>query len=173
MALEPLSEAQFRRLLDIAVQYRREAKACYQADAPLAACIMMGAALEAALLASVHLCLDAVSRLSTIPHNPIEKWSLEELLNVARDLGWLSNVVAEGDSPGSFRITLYDYASWLRKVRNRVHPGRHIREDPDSDLTYKDATLAFRVVDVATLRVMTGVLEHAFDLRPGTTKPDE
>jgi hypothetical protein len=83
-----LTEEQYNEVLRLGRAYHREALRCKDANAYLAGCIMMGAALEAFLLAFIDCYLDEAlcSRIAPKKRGvtkPLVEWSLGELLAVA------------------------------------------------------------------------------------------
>lgn len=111
-------------------QYESEAKRAEAGQAPYAAMTMYGAACEARLLLRVLDCPEetdaAVTRLANrkISSDPM-KWTLETLINVASEAGWLTGIhQSDANAP------LLEWAHTLRAIRNLLHPGRHSLEHP-------------------------------------------
>ena len=105
----------------------QEAQKCVNAEAFLAAIVMMGSILEGVLLHKVESHPEQANRAQSSPKSrqtgrpqPFKEWGLSALIDVSRELGWL-----QGD------ITRYSHA--LRESRNIVHPysEREQRERPD------------------------------------------
>lgn len=91
-----------------------EAQKCQFARAYLAAVVMMGSILEGLLLARANLDRPAAYRARSAPkrdnrNTPLEEWTLNTLIDVAVELGWLKT------DRGSF-------SHGLRDSRNVVHP---------------------------------------------------
>src|SRR5262245_16824194 len=91
-----LDEAQFGEILRLQRFYHRESQKCEAAKAYLSGCVMLGAALEAGLLAMAHCFAEEVASCKGVPRakrhgvvKPLLKWKLSELLRVAKTLGWL------------------------------------------------------------------------------------
>src|SRR6266849_4210438 len=85
-----LDDDEFKAILRLVREYHREAVRCENAKVYLAGCVMVGAALEAALLAMVHLSGPAVEsagltgkKVKGAPKHVL-KWSLAELVRTAR-----------------------------------------------------------------------------------------
>jgi hypothetical protein len=111
------------RLLAHAHELRREAKRCADSDAYFAACVMLGAALEANLLATVLVCEARLRAAGVWPKgkgNPM-RWGLGQLMELATDADWLGVFDVdgwEGENAGDA----------LHYLRNGVHPGRFVRQ---------------------------------------------
>ena len=93
----------------------REAQRCVHAEAYTAAVIMMGSILEGLLLSRGHLEVTVAYQSSRSPRDkigksiPIQDWTLNTLIDVAVDVGWLKT------DRGMFSHA-------LRESRNVVHP---------------------------------------------------
>ena len=107
----------------------KEAQKCVNAEAFLAAIVMMGSILEGVLLHKVESNLRVANQSKSSPKDkrtgkprPIQDWGLSTLIDVANDVGWL-----EGD------VRRFSHA--LRQSRNLVHPymERVERDRPDKD----------------------------------------
>ena len=115
-------------LADILSFRWEEAQRCAQAEAHLAAVVMMGSILEGALLHKVEQDPKAANQAKTSPKDrtgkprPIHEWNISALINVAHEVGWL-----QGD------VKRFSHA--LRESRNIVHPyvQRLRRDRPDRD----------------------------------------
>ena len=123
-----LSNEKDNFLRKIILRYHSEAERCASVRAYYAACVMIGAALEAML---VQMCIlfedevaQAVLRLPRKPKGPIEHWGLDDLIRIAVAVGWLPTRrglhLAE---PG-----IGELAHLIRRLRNLSHPGVHLRE---------------------------------------------
>ncbi len=107
----------------------KEAQKCVNAEAFLAAIVMMGSILEGVLLHKVESNLKVANQSRSAPKDnrrgkprPIHDWGLSALIDVAHDVGWL-----QGD------VRRFSHA--LRQSRNLVHPymERLERDRPDKD----------------------------------------
>ena len=116
-------------LADILTQRWYEAQKCVNAEAYLAAVVMMGSILEGALLHKVEVNPAAANQAERSPKNrrtgkplPFHDWGLSALIDVAHELGWL-----QGD------VSRFSHA--LRESRNMVHPymERVLHDRPDRD----------------------------------------
>lgn len=96
-----------------------DAQKCVHQKCYLAAIILMGSVLEGLLLARVSLSPTESYRSSAVPKDRSEKpksytdWNLNELINVAVDLGWIKSDRAK-------------FSHALRESRNIVHPWAEI-----------------------------------------------
>ncbi len=103
-----------------------EAQKCFQANAHLAAVVMMGSILEGVLLYKVEHNKETANQTKAAPRDntgavkPVQDWNLSKLIEVAYELGWL-----QGD------VKRFSHA--LRESRNIVHPNnlRDLKERPD------------------------------------------
>ena len=150
---DPPAELEF--LQTIRKKFESEAERCAESKCYHAATIMIGSAIEAALL---YTCLkssnEAQSARKRLPDkerpssNP-KRWRLVDLALVAEEAGWLPNYKIEG-------IEFLNTASLIKKIqllRNLVHPGRHLREknaiDVEGSLEVAKASyvLLFRILE--------------------------
>ena len=107
----------------------REAAQCADEGLYRPACVMLGAALEGVLLATVIAKEPVLRETGRWPRQrkPPLDWTLSGLVDIAFDAGWI---------PSSFRgqqLTLEDgdlgnAVEWLAWLRNLVHPGAFVRE---------------------------------------------
>jgi hypothetical protein len=150
-----LTENQFQELMRLCRLYRREADRAMDARAYLAGCVMIGAALEADLLATCDCYSDEIPE-ELIPKQKNGKpkrlldWTLFQLLRVARECGWLPahlNVQEEWDEK---RADIGDYAVVLKDMRNLVHASRHIADFPKSRVTKRRMEMCFEILEVAS-----------------------
>jgi hypothetical protein len=130
-----MNPEQFRRTVELAVVYHDEAERCADVGAYHAACLMIAAAAEAALLATATLHRDELVAQGSWPFQgdvprPPERLGLAELCKLARDAGWLP-ALGEGElrDPSDSEVgDPVEFVRWLRNVA--AHPGRLVREDP-------------------------------------------
>lgn len=92
---EPLlSENELKALIDLMQAYHRQAMICEQSHAYLPGCIMLGSCLETALLMIVGIYPEEALKTQTAQRSRLEsvhlfKWTLDQLLDVAIEAGWL------------------------------------------------------------------------------------
>lgn len=128
--------SQSRALFDVEERYYCEAQKCQQAEAYLAGCVMLGAALEANLVAMVTFYPNEAADWYKQQHpkkksvKPLLDWNLGELLEVANALGWLP---AGG-------------ADVIRRQRNWAHPGRYVKDFPSSQITADSLIASFEAL---------------------------
>jgi hypothetical protein len=75
------------------------------------------------------------------PRGPMDRWSMDDLIMLAKRLGWLP---ARVHPRGRRRIG--DLSLLVKELRNLAHPGKHIREYPNVRLRkahYEDARAIF------------------------------
>lgn len=128
--------------------YEREAENCAGAGAFYAAAVMLGSAAEARLLEAVlrypkqtQLALEDMKRADKPRNSDPMHWSLEHLVAVAEQAGWISTI--ENDVVGA---RVGPWLSSLRNLRNLLHPGRHVRDKPHAIIgreEYTDAQFGY------------------------------
>ncbi len=98
-----------------------ECSKCLEADAPLAATVMMGGLLEALLLSRINREADK-KRIFTAKHAPKDKqgnprslseWMLKDYIDVTHELGWIT-------------VSAKDIGAVLRDYRNYIHPQKQL-----------------------------------------------
>lgn len=100
-----------------------ECGACIGANAPLAACVMMGGLLEGLLLSRVNSQSNKAPIFTAVaaPKDkqgkslPLKDWTLNNYIDVAHELRWISQ-------------TLKDIGVVLRDYRNYIHPQKEFSE---------------------------------------------
>ena len=127
-----------------------DADVCAKAGAYLAASVMIGAAVEAALLFACLNDRDATSavraRLSkdVKPRgtNP-KRWRLKDLIEIAYRSGWLPEFVVGDITMDSASLTAI-----IQHLRNYAHPARHLKSGGTRDFerAFRDARSAYVVV---------------------------
>jgi hypothetical protein len=110
-----------KRMLEIVNRRWRETNACISADAHLAATVMIGALLEALLLARFNRVDDkrVIFNAKSAPRDKngkplqIKEWTLKHYIDVAHDLKWI-------------RQSAWDVGVVLRDYRNYIHPSKEL-----------------------------------------------
>ena len=148
------------RLDRLVAQYQREAEVCAEAGAYLAACVMLGAALEGALVAMADLgaLRPDIEKSSQAVRDkngdlvPPESWPFRKLLALAKELNWLPAKLPPDEdidlNEALERGDVGDFAEYVREVRNLVHPGKYVREYPHvsiGDKHYADCYAVFEL----------------------------
>jgi hypothetical protein len=133
----------YMRLVELAQERREEARRCHEADAHLAACILEGAALEAALLVTALNHEAALRAEDRWPKRRFDRWDLGLVLELALSEGWIDD-----DSRGDFAQALVE----TKKVRNLVHPAAFVRDVPVGE-----------TIDADQARAIFDTLEHVWD----------
>jgi hypothetical protein len=147
LALTDEQEAELHRLSRL---YRREAERAAQGKAYLAACVMAGSALETLLVLMVAgYPEDLVAVADTLPKHKgvpklLLKWSLAELLRVAKLAGWLPAGLRLDDDWSHRKAKIGDYAEVVRLTRNLLHPAVYIEDHHKQRVTkrYFDSVFA-------------------------------
>jgi len=128
----------FDFLLRLMNFYRNEADKCGRAGAYFAGCIVLGAAIEASLLAMVKCYPEKVKKTKTYQrkNQPPYDLNLYDLLKIAIELGWIPSKLPLDKTARTSGLTS-DYAlskgdvgyfvDVAREIRNLVHPGKHVK----------------------------------------------
>jgi hypothetical protein len=150
-----LTDVQFQELMRLCAMYHREAEACENAKAYLAGCVMIGAALEAALLGTCDCYLDEIPA-ELIPKDGktgkpkhILDWRLFQLLRIARECHWLAVGLTLDDEWNQKKAEVGDWAVALKDFRNLVHASRYIRDFLRSRVTKRRMEMCFDILDAA------------------------
>jgi hypothetical protein len=170
-----MEDAQFDELLRLSRTYHREALRCEKAKAHLAGCVLLGACLEASLVAMVHCFSDEVAASTSAPRikgalKPLLDWNLGELLRVAKQLAWLPANLDLHEEWNRKRAQIGDYAEAMRQLRNLLHPARYLTDYPRKRVTQRHLTLSFEVMEIAAAHIHNKLVHSiaARSLRTGT-----
>jgi hypothetical protein len=129
-----------QRLIKLTEETHEEAISCAEAGAYLAACVMIGSAVEGALLTTVATLSEELRKSGQLPDGDPLRWSLGVLIKIATQAGVLPTStlgVEVGDA--------VDVVKWLR---NLVHPGAFVRETPaDFKVDEETFQVAFDILD--------------------------
>ncbi len=146
------------RLNILFTRYRGEAQVCAEAGGYLAACVMLGAALEGALVSMAELkaLRPDIEKSSEAVRDkngdlvPPENWPFRKLLALAKELNWLPAKLPPDEDidlhEALERGDVGDFVEYVKEVRNLVHPGKYAREYPDvsiGDKHYEDCYTVF------------------------------
>lgn len=150
-----LTQEQHNEVFRLLEAYYREARRCMNSKAYLAGCIMMGAALEAALLAFANCYPDEALSSKSAPTEkgsvkPLADWSLAELLAVAKEQGWLPSSLSPYEEWNGKKAQIGDWAEVLRQMRNLIHPVRHMLDLPSKRITQQYLKTTFEIFEAAT-----------------------
>ncbi len=120
-----------RRVRDVTAECHDEARRCADAKLFRPACIMAGAALEGVLLHTAMVA-SLLGRDQAWPKKrpDLLSWTLGDLLDVAFAAGWMPDEF-RGQHPPLEDGDLGNAASWLKWLRNLLHPGAFVRELDD------------------------------------------
>jgi hypothetical protein len=131
-----ISDAKMKAILE---RRWKECVRCIEADAPLAATVMMGGLLEALLLARVNRDPNKspIFNASKAPKDrvtgktmPLAEWTLRHYIDIAHELRWISQ-------------SAKDVGEILRDYRNYVHPQKELSHGVALDKN--DATLFWEI----------------------------
>jgi len=135
-----------KRMIDLAVEYHDQAVRCANVGCFPAACVMIGAALEAELV-GMALVFEADSK----QHWPSgkgrpETWGLNDLAVLALDAEWFPSQLPNVPGQGTVsRAEIKEMLDFVRNVRNRAaHPGRSARE-PGPEPDQREYELAYAI----------------------------
>lgn len=125
----------------------QECARCLDADAALAATVMMGGLLEGLLLARVNQLSDK-REVFTAKHAPKDKtgstlklnaWTLKDYIEVAHELSWISK-------------TTKDVGEVVRDYRNYIHPQKEYSQK--INISSDDARMLWEVAKTVTLQIL-------------------
>jgi len=149
-----LSTEQQKEILRIATQYKREAKKCFGARVYLSGCVLIGAAMEAILLSTANCFPEIIVSTKHAPKKNgkikrLDKWTLMDLLAVAKELNWLPSGLSPEDEWNSANAKIGDYVDVVRQIRNLIHPVRYLNNLGRKRFTKKYLEACFEIVDTA------------------------
>ena len=139
-----------RKMQMILVRRWQETIRCIEADAGLAATVMMGGLLKALLLARVNQLTDkkpvftakAAPRDKEAKTLPLSEWTLRYYIDVAHELGWIT-------------LPAKSVSEVLRDYRNYIHPQKELSHGVQ--LTQNDARMFWSVFKSVTNQVLASV----------------
>jgi hypothetical protein len=144
----------FNELGRLGLKYHREAQRCKGSKAYIAGCVMAGACLESFLLTMVNIYGKEIQAAGFVPTvkgkpKPLLKWTLSELIHVAREMKWLPSGLQIGTKWNTRRAKIGDYTEALRQTRNLVHPSRHLQDLSPSRVTKKYLEGSIEILEAA------------------------
>lgn len=150
-----LQENQFQEVLRLCGFYRKEAERCMETKSYLAGCVMIGAALEADLIAMCHCYSDEiptelVPRKKNGKPKPLIEWSFSQLLRVARKCGWLPSGLSLDEEWDHKKAHVGDYAVVVKEIRNLVHPSCYVKDFQRQRLTKRRMEFCFEILEVTS-----------------------
>ena len=139
--LAHVEESDVEQLYAVQKRFEDEAEKCAKGGAYYAATVMIGSAMEAALLSACLKHLDHVMYVRDLMskserprrENP-KRWSLVDLERVAAAAGWLPDFVV-----GDRRVSSRSLVDELRSLRNLAHPSLHLTDAINRDMESKYA----------------------------------
>lgn len=140
----------------LAFLYKEEAKKCYQNEAYLSGCILIGAALEALLLSTITTFPELARGAQCIPKSKgkikkLDKWSLGELIAVAKEVNWLPSELRLSNKWKIISIEEGNYFEVIQKTRNLVHPTQYVKRiGSKKRITKKHLLACFEIVNDAS-----------------------
>jgi len=159
-----LTEEQYNEVVRLSRAYYREAFRCRDSKAYLAGCLMMAAALEATLLVFANCYPEEALRSPKAPiragkTKPLANWKFAELLEVAKERGWLPSGLSLDEEWNAKIAQIGDYTEVLRQIRNLVHPARHMLDMPRKRITKRYLEMSFEIVQVANDYLLKNISE--------------
>jgi hypothetical protein len=133
----PLAGSQEMR--DVLTRRWNECRKCVQAEAHLAAIVMMGGLLEALFVARANIMVDkgpliravaAPKDKETGKTSNYQDWMLDSYIKVGHELDWITDSARQ-------------VADVLKEFRNYVHPAKELRHDVH--LAYNDSAMFWNV----------------------------
>lgn len=133
-----LSESQLRELIELTSDLFDEAGRCASAGLWRAAVLLLGGAVEAALIATAASLEPELRRTGAWPSNADPtSWTLGQALQVAKAASWLPSgpSTSEDDVFAALHGDIGDAVRFLLVVRNMVvHPGAYVLAEDRPDL---------------------------------------
>lgn len=148
-----LTEKQYHELLRLSGLYRKQSDRCADSKAYLAACVMIGSALESDLIAFCH-CYSNEIPTDIIPQRKgkpkhLLNWTFFELLRVAKRCAWLPAGLQLEEDWNQRRAKIGDWAEVVRQIRNLVHPGCYVSDYSRQRVTKTRMELCSDVLNTA------------------------
>ncbi len=115
---------------------------------------LAGAALEATLIAMLHLYGDEVESAGQVAcqagkPKPLLTWKFHEMLRTTIAMRWLPHQLPKG-APWNTRLAkIGDYAEVLQQTRNLIHPARYLQDHSPSRVTRRYVDRSIDVLDIA------------------------
>jgi hypothetical protein len=134
----PLDSAAAFELLRLATIYHEQANACRKEGARLASCLMLGATVEAMLIAVINLFSDEVRPVAIEKKLNLEellRWDFGKLLDVVKAAKLLPEKLNLHPKMDPRPVKDPVPTDKIREVRNLVHPGRYLRERGGKKIT--------------------------------------
>lgn len=143
----------YLRLIEITGSRHDEATKCAEAEAWLAATVMLGAALEGVLLVTAaNEEPDLRARGLWPPGDPL-RWDLHGLVQLGLAAGWF-----EAEDFNTPEVNLGEVVDSVRELRNALHPGRYAREFGPQDEIGEDLCRALFTVLEAVFEVSNRIV---------------
>jgi len=129
------STKEFKKVLGLIEFFDEEIEKCRRANAYFAGTVMIGAAIEAILLAMTYTLSDEelkniISKVKEKFKKELscdrKKWALDDLIKIAITCGWIPYKGAEDPDEGALGDWLLNY---VKEIRNFIHPGKWLNKD--------------------------------------------
>ena len=145
----------YLRLSEITAARHDEAQKCADAEAWLAAAVMIGAAVEGVLLVTAADAEPELQARNLWPVGDPLRWGLHDLVQLGIAAGWF-----EAEEFNTPEVSLGEVVDSVRLLRNALHPGRYVRDSvpEDEDEIGEELCYAlFRVLE-ALFKVSSDIL---------------
>jgi hypothetical protein len=137
----PLNGSEGYELLRLAGTYHEQANACRKEGARLASCVMLGATVEAMMIAVINLFCDEARPVAIEKKLKLEdllRWDFGKLLEVAKDAKLLPEKLNLHPKMDLRPVKDPIPTDRIREVRNLVHPGRYLRDRSGKEITQEE-----------------------------------
>jgi hypothetical protein len=151
----PLTQAEVNVLSHFAVHtYHKQADTCFNMNAPLAGCIMAGAAAESILTIVTCLLYDDALKTGRAPtHKGRTKhlldWKFSEFLRVAKAANWLPEELQLDERLAGRPVDKPVPTDSIREVRNLVHPARSLKDRTLKEYTVQELQILYATCHAA------------------------
>jgi hypothetical protein len=144
----PLTPEQLVDLAKIIHMYIAQAERCVRGDAPLASCVMVGAAAEALLTIIAHTFFKEAIQTGKAPKyrkgkpegetRELLDWKFAQLLNVAKEAKWLPEEIEPESNLDPRPVKTPVRTDTILEVRNLVHPARYLKDRKGKEYTHEE-----------------------------------
>lgn len=145
----PLTLEQVKQLVELATKtYQKQSTVCLNAKAPLASCILAGAAVEAILIAVTRVLYDEAIQTGKEPKytkgkrkgktKDLLEWQFFELLEVASKAKWIPIELKLDEKVDLRTNNIPVRTDTIREARNLVHPARYMKDRKGKEYTHEE-----------------------------------
>jgi hypothetical protein len=173
----PLTNQQVQDLLQLALRtYHYHANSCYKAGAYLASCIMLGAGVEAVIIAVTNYLYNQAVNTTSAPKKGkktryLLDWRFSDLLNVAMELKWLPEELTLLDKLDHRPVKGPVKTDSIREVRNLVHPARALQDRVGKEYTEEELVILYATCHAVYGYVQDMLINHIRKFDPSYEGP--